>query len=192
MICSSLNRLFFMIGSLLCRFSILECERFRGAGQTGPQLLLAQQVRPGPCGDFSDLVPLSTNAAAVRAFGQLLADGGFDSEANHRFCREQLGCDSLIPAHNRRGAVAKTFYRRENPVASRKAKSEYGQRWKAETLMSVLKRKWGESLSARQDAMQRTQGLLRGVVYNLHRLVQLGVLHWLCWKRFYSLVTCFN
>jgi hypothetical protein len=29
--------------------------------------------------------------------------------------------------------------------------------------------------------MQRRQGLLRGVVYNLHRLVQLGVL-FLLWK----------
>jgi hypothetical protein len=167
--------------------------KWSGALWIGPQLLLAQQVRPGPCGDFSDLVPLTDKAFGVRGFSQLLADGGFDSEANHRFCREQLGCDSLIPAHNRRGRAAKTPYRREmqerlgvpgdaHSIADLRARSEYGQRWKAETLMSVLKRKWGESLSARQDLMQRRQGLLRGLVYNLHRLVQLGVLHWL-WQR---------
>ena len=72
----------------------------------------------------------------------------------------------------------------DDAVADLKAKSSYGQRWKAETLMSVLKRKWGESLSARQDMMQHRQGLLRGLVYNLHRLVQLGVLHWLWQHRF--------
>jgi hypothetical protein len=41
--------------------------------------------------------------------------------------------------------------------------------------MSVMKRKWGESLSARQPVTQQLQVLLRGVVYNLHRLTMLGV-----------------
>jgi hypothetical protein len=39
--------------------------------------------------------------------------------------------------------------------------------------MSVVKRRWGEALSARLDDTQRTQALLRGVVYNLNRLVRL-------------------
>jgi len=166
--------------------------KWSGALWIEPQLLLAQHVRPGPSGDFSDLVPLAARASSVRSFQQLLADGGFDSEANHCFCRQQLGCDSLIPAHNRRGRAAQTPYRREmqerlgvpgdeGAVAHPQAKKQYRQRWKAETLMSVLKRKWGDSLSARRDPMQRRQGLLRGVVYNLHRLVQLGVL-FLLWK----------
>jgi hypothetical protein len=49
----------------------------------------------------------------------------------------------------------------------------YGQRWKTETLVSVVKRKWGEALSARSEAMQRIQALLRGLVYNLYRLATL-------------------
>ncbi len=40
--------------------------------------------------------------------------------------------------------------------------------------MSVAKRKWGDALSARLEATQRTQALLRGVVYNLDRLIALG------------------
>lgn len=152
---------------------------------TRPQLLLAQIVRPAPAGDFADLVPLSSVAHGVLAFGQLVADGGYDSEANHRFCREELRAESLIPAHNRRGARAKTLYRRKMqrllgvPGTERRgterARRDYGQRWKAETLMSVLKRKWGECLSARNAFMQQLQALLRGVVYNLHRLTVLGV-----------------
>ena len=43
--------------------------------------------------------------------------------------------------------------------------------------MSVAKRKWGESLSARREELQKAQLLLRGVTYNLHRLVpRLGLL----------------
>ena len=51
----------------------------------------------------------------------------------------------------------------------------YGQRWKAETLVSVVKRKWGEALSARIEVAQRIQALLRGLVYNLYRLALLHV-----------------
>jgi hypothetical protein len=40
--------------------------------------------------------------------------------------------------------------------------------------MSVTKRRWGDSLSARLEATQRVQALLRGVVYNLCRLVTFG------------------
>ena len=163
----------------------------RGRGQRGwlkwalamwvePQLLLAQRVRPGPSGDFGDLVPLATAAHAALPFERLVADAGYDSEANHRFCRERLGADSLIPAKKRRSVrvVATTPYRQEmvrrlgepGDEGSRRA---YRQRWKAETVMSVVKRRWGEALSARLDDTQRTQALLRGVVYNLNRLVRL-------------------
>ena len=62
-----------------------------------------------------------------------------------------------------------------NSLCTQRARRDYGQRWQAETLMSVLKRKWGECLSARDDAMQQLQALLRGVVYNVHRLTVLGV-----------------
>jgi Transposase DDE domain len=149
---------------------------------TGPQLLLAQRVRPGPCGDFSDLVPLAGAAHAVLPFERVLADAGYDSEANHRFCRERLGVDSLIPAKKRRSVrvVATTPYRQEmverlgEPGGDEAAPAAYRQRWKAETVMSVAKRRWGEALSARLDVTQEARALLRGVVYNLNRLVRLG------------------
>ncbi len=97
----------------------------RGRGQRGwlkwslalwvePRMLLAQRTRPGPAGDFGDLVPLAAAAHAVLPFDRLVADAGYDSEANHRFCRERLGVDSLIPAKKRRSVrvVATTPYRR--------------------------------------------------------------------------------
>ncbi|MBP2304471.1 transposase [Azospirillum melinis] len=148
----------------------------------GPQMLLAQRVRPGPAGDFPDLVPLATDASAVMAFDEVIADAGYDSEANHRFCRETLGVHSLIPAKKRRSAkvIATTPYRQEmhrllNDPGDAASKRAYRQRWKVETVMSVAKRRWGEALSARTDFTQRSQALLRGVVYNVNRLVLLGI-----------------
>ena len=149
---------------------------------TGPQVLVAQRVRPGPCGDFSDLMPLATAAHAILPFDQLVADAGYDSEVNHRFCRECLGVDSLIPAKKRRSAVvlATTPFRLEmlrrlaKAGGDPEARRAYGQRRKAETVMSVAKRRCGDALSARLEVTQRGQALLRGVVYNLNRLVTLG------------------
>ena len=122
----------------------------------------------------------------LSGFGlDLTEDSLYDSEANHRYCREELKVENLIPAHNRRGTRAKTPYRRKmqrvlgvpgtERHGTRRARHDYGQRWKAETLMSVIKRKWGECLSARDALMQQLQALLRGVVYNLHRLTVLGL-----------------
>ncbi|WP_353654335.1 transposase [Azospirillum sp. A1-3] len=51
----------------------------------------------------------------------------------------------------------------------------YALRWLVETVMSVAKRRWGEALSARTDLTQRSQALLGGVVYNVNRLVLLGI-----------------
>ncbi|HEX8374552.1 MAG TPA: transposase [Geminicoccaceae bacterium] len=146
-----------------------------------PQLLLAQRVRPGPCGDFSDLPPLTSAAARVMAFDQVLADAGYDSEANHRHCREVLGADSLIPAKKRRSVrvVATTPLRQEmlrrlGEPGVEADRAAYRQRWKVETVMSVVKRRCGEALTARLESTQRAQALLRGLTYNVQRLVTLA------------------
>jgi hypothetical protein len=48
---------------------------------------------------------------------------------------------------------------------------KYGRRWIAETVASVLKRKFGEALTTRRWWQQVQQALLRGLVYNLRRAV---------------------
>ncbi|WP_218127581.1 transposase [Belnapia rosea] len=142
-----------------------------------PQILLAQRVRPGPCGDFTDLPPLASAAASHMPYAichmpyeQLLADAGYDSEANRRHCREGLGVDSLIPAKKRRSArvVATTPLRQEMVRRLGEPGVEadciaYRQRWKVETVMSVIKRRHGEALTARLDSTERLQALLRGL-----------------------------
>jgi hypothetical protein len=147
----------------------------------GPQILLAQRVRPGPCGDFSDLPPLATAAAAVLPFDQLVADAGYDSEANHRHCRGTVGADSLIPAKSRRSArvvatapLRREMVRRLGVPGVEADRAAYRRRWQVETVMSVVKRRCGEALTARLDDTQRAQALLRGVAYNVQRLVRLA------------------
>lgn len=73
-------------------------------------------------------------------FARLLADGGYDSEANHRWWREDLGIESIIPpvaGRPARGLTRHPYRRQLQLTFPRKA---YGQRWKVETLISVVKR----------------------------------------------------
>ena len=161
-------------------------QKWTAALWTSPQLVLAQISKPGPCGDYPDLPPLAEIAVALVPEATVLADAGYDCEANHVFCREKLGVSALIPAKTRRFVAGpRRPYRAEMVAAlgcetlgveGRPGKLKtYRKRWLAETLMSVVKRKWGEALTARLPEMQRMQALVRGLVYNLYRLVVLGV-----------------
>ncbi|MGB8479081.1 MAG: hypothetical protein WCE63_09585 [Acidobacteriaceae bacterium] len=58
------------------------------------QLILAQSARQAPWNDCAN--PLA--ADQMTPIGCALADAEFDSECNHRFCREQLKTKSIIPA----------------------------------------------------------------------------------------------
>ena len=161
-------------------------QKWAAALWVGPQLVTAQLSKPGPCGDYPDLPPLAEASLASVPGAVILADAGYDSERNHAFCREALGVRTLIPAKTRRYVAGpRGRYRAEMVAALGCAtlsvegeaapRKTYGQRWLVETLMSVVKRKWGERLTARLPAMQEAQALLRGLVYNVYRLVLLGV-----------------
>jgi hypothetical protein len=74
--------------------------------------------------------------------------------------------------------VATTPYRQEmvrrlGEPGDEKARGTYRQGWKAETVMPVVKRRWGEAPSARLDGTQEAQALLRGVVHNTNRVLRL-------------------
>jgi hypothetical protein len=119
--------------------------------------------------------PLVEQTLARLRFTRLLADGGDDSEANHRWLREDLGIESIMPPVAGRPARTLTQrpYRRQLQLAF--PHKVYGQRWKVETFISVVKRRFGGAVTARRYGQQVKQTLLRGITYNLYRVVQLGL-----------------
>ena len=161
-------------------------QKWAAALWVGPQLVVGQLSKLGPCGDYPDLPPLAEVAVGLVPGATILADAGYDCEANHAYCRERLGVGSLIPAKTRRFVAGPRKPYRAEMVAALGCATlgvegqptelrTYRQRWLIETLMSVVKRKWGEALTARLPGMQEAQALLRGLVYNVYRLVSLGV-----------------
>lgn len=142
---------------------------------TDPLVLGGQIAARGPRGDHVEFRLLVARTLARLRFTRLLAEAGYDSEANHRWLREDLGIESILPpVAGRPGhGLTRRPYRRQRQLAfPRKA---YGQRWKVETFMSIVKRRCGGAVTARRYWQQIKQTLLRGVTYTLYRAVRLGL-----------------
>ena len=45
----------------------------------------------------------------------------------------------------------------------------YGQRWKVETVISVIKRKFGDYIRSRKERLKAREVDLKGLVYAFHR-----------------------
>jgi hypothetical protein len=142
---------------------------------TDPLVLCGQIADRGPRGDHVEFRRLVAQTLARLPFTRLLADGGYDSEANHRWWREDLGIESIIPPVTGRPSRGMTTrpYRRQGQLAF--PRKVYGQRWKVETPISVVKRRFGGAVTARRYWQQVRQTLLRDIAYNLYRAVQLGL-----------------
>jgi Transposase DDE domain len=142
---------------------------------TDPLVWSGQVADRGPRGDHVECRPLVEQPLARLRFARLLADGGDDSEANHRWWREDLGIESIMPPVGGRPArgLARHPYRRQLQLAF--PRQAYGQRWKVETFISIVKRRFGGAVTARRYWQQVKQTLLRGITCNLYRAVQLGL-----------------
>jgi IS5 family transposase len=136
--------------------------------ETRHRFLLAQHAKEGPINDSASLRPLAAQAHDRVPLARLLADAEFDSERNHRFLREQLGADSIIPA--KRG---KKDWRVQGIRAQMRAefpRQLYSARAQIECLFSVAKRKLSRRAPGRSFPTQRLQALLLGLAYNIYLL----------------------
>ena len=142
---------------------------------TASHLIASSVLSTGPSQDAPLFEPVMLRASWHVDVDRLLADGGYDSEANHRLAREGLGVRSTVINLNRRGKGAgrrpsprkwaKTRYRRQ--MYRRFHRRKYGQRWQAESVISRLKRRLGSALRARSDAARERESELRVFTHNL-------------------------
>ncbi len=92
----------------------------------------------------------------------LIADKGFDGHTAHS--------DDLIPLIRRSGNVLDPErLARAELVSAARLDGMYGQRWKTETVNSVIKRKFGDKIRSRSWRLQQREPIMKGLIYNLHR-----------------------
>ncbi|BAJ62353.1 putative transposase for insertion sequence element [Anaerolinea thermophila UNI-1] len=128
------------------------------------QFILAMQSGWGPGSDAPYLGYLRRKARrfAKRRAWVLLADSGFDG----RTVRPQ----DLIPPVRRGGNLLAPERRaRSELVSAARLDGLYGQRWKTETVNSVIKRKFGQAIRSRKRSLQNREPIIKGLVYNIHR-----------------------
>jgi hypothetical protein len=127
------------------------------------QLILASMSGQGPGSDTGFLEPLRRKAARYGVRGQwmILADCGFDART--------VCSGDLIPPQ-RRGGVMKLPQRIERLelVSASKMDGYFGQRWKAETVNSVIKRKFGDDIRSRKPSRRYREPIVKGLIYNIH------------------------
>jgi hypothetical protein len=131
------------------------------------QLILAQNARQAPWNDCASLPTLVAEAHQHTPVGCVLADAEFNSERNHRFCREQLQAKCIIPAKrftSRRTSGFRLQMRENFPCRG------YRRRNLIESVFSTIKRKLSSRALGGTLATQIRQALLLGVAYNLYRL----------------------
>lgn len=133
---------------------------------THTHLIAGCIVTRGPSYDFALFDKAMQQASKQLRFVRVLADGGYDSEANHRFGREVLGIHTII-ALNARGftRVPRTPYRAE--MERNFDKATYNHRWQVESVISRNKRLLGSALRNRTELSRQRECLLRVLTHNL-------------------------
>jgi hypothetical protein len=134
-------------------------------------LILAARATTGAGGDQPFFEPLLRDARRRVNIHIAVADAGYDSEANHRLARQELGVRSIIPPNAGRPTAkpAPTRFRRlmQQRFKRKADKRYYGQRWQVETVNSMIKRNLGSALRAKTARRRSMELLLRVVTHNL-------------------------
>ena len=140
-------------------------------------MILAVHTSQGPSPDVSEFTAPLKRACRRRRLSTILADAGYDSEANHAWARAVLGVQTIIrPARGPKSLdPPRTPYRRE--MAEQWDQLKYGRRWQVETTMSMLKRRLGESTWSRTTARRRRDLYLMALTHDILILYRLRKIH---------------
>jgi len=134
-------------------------------------LILAARATTGMGSDHPHFEPLLFDAWRRADVKVAAADAGYDSEANHRIGRLDMGVRTVIPPDIGRPSdkPPTTHYRRlMRQRFDREAdKATYGQRWQVETVNSMIKRNLGSALRARTARRRSMELLLRCITHNI-------------------------
>jgi hypothetical protein len=97
----------------------------------------------------------------------MLADAGYDSEANHCCARQDYQVHSIIPPKGGRLTTNKTCQKYRRQMQTHFARKTFGQRWQVETILSMFKRRFDDVLSARSYWAQNREMMLLVLTHNL-------------------------
>ena len=101
---------------------------------TQSHIILAVKPGRGPRPDVSDFKSVVGQAHSYVPIETVLADAGYDSEANHHYGRDILGIRTIIPPKHGRPSSKPPRGRWRYLMHRRFDRKKYGQRWQIETV----------------------------------------------------------
>ena len=139
---------------------------------TRSHLILSGRARTGMGSDAREFEPLLFDAWRRHPrLRDVLADAGYDSEANHHIARLDMGVRSLIKTGAGRPGKKPPagYYRRlmKKQLKGSQRGKKYGQRAQAETVNSMLKRNLGDALRSRSPKARKAEQMLRILTHNI-------------------------
>jgi hypothetical protein len=144
------------------------------------QIICTVKVRRAPTRhDNIDFKPIVTRISKIKPLSVVVADKGYDSEENHIFVREKLKGFSIIPSRYENVSIWKTKGRYRKEMKRGYNKVLYNQRNKDETIVSVIKRLFGEYVTSRLIRMQNKELVFRCIAYNVHRMLNIVIIRWI-------------
>jgi len=138
------------------------------------QLVLAVKLVRGRKSDNPMLIPTLRKARSLfHRISSVDADKGFDAEYNHKFVQEIVGADDHIKLKNNQVPVYKTKGTARKKVKqqakNKRRRPRRNHRNKAESIMFVIKKCFGEHLTAKKAINQRKQMRFKIIAYNGYR-----------------------
>ena len=118
--------------------------------------------------DNMDFRPIVTRTSDILPVSVVIGDKGYDSEDNHSLVREDLHAFSVIPSRYECVPIWRTHGRYRKQMKRGYSKVLYNQRNKDETVISVIKRLFGEHLMSRLTRTQNRELSFRCITYNMH------------------------
>jgi hypothetical protein len=149
---------------------------------TGRQIITGFKISQQPVHDIPHAEKLLVQCHRTRKSDSYVLDKGYDSEEIHRLIRDDLNAYSLIPLRTRKRKRVGGHYRRE--LSHSFDVSLYHRRNLVETVFSVLKRKFGESLKARKFHGQIKELKVKLILYNISKIIH-TILIWIIREEFY-------
>ena len=136
--------------------------------------ILSFKLRKKSRHDLKDAYPMTRKLGKTYRPSAYYADRGYDSEKLFKIVFEELKAYPLIfqkrmdvPKHRRKGRYRKETFEVFDY-------GEYLQRNKVETVFSMLKRKFGFSIRAKNVKNQKVEAMSRIIAYNIDRLLEMG------------------
>ena len=143
------------------------------------QIICTIKIRRAPARhDNIDFRPIITRTSDILPLSVVTGDKGYDSEDNHVLVREELYAFSVIPARYEHVPIWRTHGKYRKQMKRGYSKLLYNQRNKDETIISVIKRLFGEHITSRLVRTQNRELSFRCIAYNTHRLTNLTIITW--------------